>query len=632
MFVEPLLYQYPPNYLDTMRIIQQQPEIHSQEKNENPVNYQNYGYKPSVMVPLFSHPQMQPMLQYSYPPTQNMHQININKAVQFLKVVEERFKNQPESFQKFLSIMKKLRNGEIITTDAIRIISKLFEGKTDLIARFNEFIPQTSQIPLNNNIEQGIPNHLSDLLKKITAKFPQNQFVFLKFMEIIRNTELLNNQDIIEKVSKLFAGHPDLIEEFKRFTQNEYNSKSTSKRNEDSRNNEISRKHKNQSPAKGKSSYRQRRKVDENDLSSDSESVLEKDNQNGDNDYGNNFESKRRKKAKSNKAKNSPFSQNSQDSTENLETSSDFSDDESDDESDEQNNQQPNAVNRNQVLDVKLENLDDISQIAKKFLKKIKRNVPSFIYEQFLKCLDLYTKNILPKTAMETIAKDLFVEYPQFFTEFQEILFPQESEYEDVDYDLFESSGSSYKALPLIPQSLKCSARQELEKSVLNNKWVSIPIGSEDHSAYSTDQNQHERIILQCEEERFEMGMLIELNLRTLRSLEELKCQSDQVHITKFKQSVEQFILDPLHSKTLNLCYGETSKKILELLQKEPYNTVDILLKRLKLRDLKLKKEKKMMDLHWKKITDTHFFDSKEFQFNEFQMNEKNNLSYESNY
>lgn len=80
----------------------------------------------------------------------------------------------------------------------------------------------------------------------------------------------------------------------------------------------------------------------------------------------------------------------------------------------------------------------------------------------------------------------------------------------------------SYRELPegiVIPPS---SGRTPLCEAVLNNTVISFQTGSEDFSFKATRKNIYEENLFKCEDERFELDMLIENNAAAIRALEPL--------------------------------------------------------------------------------------------------------------
>lgn len=91
------------------------------------------------------------------------------------------------------------------------------------------------------------------------------------------------------------------------------------------------------------------------------------------------------------------------------------------------------------------------------------------------------------------------------------------------DYKSLKRHGASYRALPKTYVQPKCSGRTLLCNEVLNDTWVSFPMWSEDSTFEGTRKTQFEEYIFRCEDERFELDVVLETNLSTIRYLEALQ-------------------------------------------------------------------------------------------------------------
>lgn len=80
--------------------------------------------------------------------------------------------------------------------------------------------------------------------------------------------------------------------------------------------------------------------------------------------------------------------------------------------------------------------------------------------------------------------------------------------------------GSSYRALPKSFVPPACSGRTPLCVEVLNDQWVSVATGSEEGGFKNSRKNQYEEVLFKCEDDRYELDLVIELNISTLRVLE----------------------------------------------------------------------------------------------------------------
>ncbi|KAK4409899.1 Paired amphipathic helix protein Sin3-like 2 [Sesamum angolense] len=74
----------------------------------------------------------------------------------------------------------------------------------------------------------------------------------------------------------------------------------------------------------------------------------------------------------------------------------------------------------------------------------------------------------------------------------------------------------------LSASSRRSSQRSELGAQVLNDHWVSVTSGSEDYSFKHMRRNQYEESLFRCEDDRFELDMLLESVGSTAKRAEEL--------------------------------------------------------------------------------------------------------------
>jgi paired amphipathic helix protein Sin3a len=178
----------------------------------------------------------------------------------------------------------------------------------------------------------------------------------------------------------------------------------------------------------------------------------------------------------------------------------------------------------------------------------------------------------------------------------------------EIDFTSCQQCTPSYRALPPAYPKLECSERLEWEREVsrshlpppsmrvrlssqrplifgaqiLNDSWVSVPTGSEDFSFKNMRKNQYEEALFRCEDERYEIDMVIDNNASAIHCLTPLNAE-----ITSLK-AVEgfdwQFRLDRrslgvLHLKAIARIYGEHGNEALELLRKNPAGAIPVILK-----------------------------------------------------
>lgn len=92
----------------------------------------------------------------------------------------------------------------------------------------------------------------------------------------------------------------------------------------------------------------------------------------------------------------------------------------------------------------------------------------------------------------------------------------------EIDFSNCRTCTPSYRHLPDSYPSFTCAERTAADADVLNDEWVSVPTGSEDFSFKSMRKNQYEEALFRCEDERYEVDMVLENNASAIRVLEPL--------------------------------------------------------------------------------------------------------------
>jgi paired amphipathic helix protein Sin3a len=93
----------------------------------------------------------------------------------------------------------------------------------------------------------------------------------------------------------------------------------------------------------------------------------------------------------------------------------------------------------------------------------------------------------------------------------------------EIDFSQCRKCTPSYRALPKDYPLPACSERSAADEAVLNDTFVSVPVGSEDSYNFKhMRKNQYEEALFICEDERFEIDMVIDSTASTIRLLEPL--------------------------------------------------------------------------------------------------------------
>ncbi|KFB39741.1 hypothetical protein ZHAS_00007434 [Anopheles sinensis] len=240
-------------------------------------------------------------------------------------------------------------------------------------------------------------------------------------------------------------------------------------------------------------------------------------------------------------------------------------------------------------------------------------------YENFLRCLTLYNQEIVSKSELVTLVSPFLSRFPDLLKWFQDFLGPASSGTgsgvnecipltaaaaaaaarqdrsqggelaADIDLSTCKRLGASYCALPKSLESVKCSGRTSLCRDVLNDTWVSFPTWAEDSTFVTSRKTQYEEFIYRCEDERFELDVVIETNSATIRVLEGI-----QKKLTRMSQDeISRFRLDDclggtsptIHQRALKRIYGDKAADMIQGLKKNPAVAVPVVLRRMKAKE-----------------------------------------------
>ena len=84
----------------------------------------------------------------------------------------------------------------------------------------------------------------------------------------------------------------------------------------------------------------------------------------------------------------------------------------------------------------------------------------------------------------------------------------------EIDFSRCRRCSPSYRALPRDYPAPPCSQRSDDEAKVLNDVWVSLPVGSEESYTFRhMRRNTYEETLFRIEDERFEIDMTIDSNM-----------------------------------------------------------------------------------------------------------------------
>lgn len=272
------------------------------------------------------------------------------------------------------------------------------------------------------------------------------------------------------------------------------------------------------------------------------------------------------------------------------------------------------------------------------FFDKVRESLRSpDVYDNFLRCLTLYNQEIVSKTELITLVTPFLSKEPELLKKFHDFLkyssgqepipisaaqrHDQRSQTDiaaEIDVAQCKRLGTSYCALPKSSEPKKCSGRTALCREVLNDVWVSFPSWSEDSTFNTSRKTQYEEFIYRCEDERFELDVVIETNSATIRVLEGVQKKMSKMSADE----LGRFKLDDclggtsytIHQRALRRIYADKSLDIIEGLKKNPNVAVPVVLRRLKAKEEEWREAQKSFNQQWREQNEKYYLKSLDHQ------------------
>ncbi|GAB6032055.1 Paired amphipathic helix protein Sin3b [Chamberlinius hualienensis] len=283
--------------------------------------------------------------------------------------------------------------------------------------------------------------------------------------------------------------------------------------------------------------------------------------------------------------------------------------------------------------------------------EKVKKAFKSSeVYDNFLRCVTLFNNEIISRSELVQLITPFLGKYPEIFKWFKDFLGHKEggplvepvpsrvANQEriggdlamEIDYSTCRRLGASYCALPKTCSQPKCSGRTQLCREVLNDTWVSFPSWSEDSTFVSSRKTQYEEYIYRCEDERFELDVVLESNLATIRVLEGVQKKMSRMtpdELTKFRLDdslggTSQVI----HHRTVKRIYGDKAPDIIDGLKRNPAVAVPLVLRRLKAKEEEWREAQKNFNKIWRDQNEKYYLKSLDHQGINFKQNDVKSL------
>uniref|UniRef100_A0A6Q2YY32 Histone deacetylase interacting domain-containing protein n=1 Tax=Esox lucius TaxID=8010 RepID=A0A6Q2YY32_ESOLU len=275
------------------------------------------------------------------------------------------------------------------------------------------------------------------------------------------------------------------------------------------------------------------------------------------------------------------------------------------------------------------------------FFEKVRKALRSSeAYQNFLRCLLIFNQEVISRAELVQLVLPFLGKFPELFSWFKNFLgyresthmesFPKERATEgiamEIDYASCKRLGSSYRALPKSYTQPKCTGRTPLCKEVLNDTWVSFPSWSEDSTFVSSKKTQYEEHIYRCEDERFELDVVLETNLATIRVLETVQKRLSRMSAeeqVKFRlDNTMGGCSEVIHRKAIQRIYGDKAADIIDGLKRNPSVSVPIVLKRLKMKEEEWREAQRGFNKIWRELNEKYYLKSLDHQGINFKQND----------
>uniref|UniRef100_A0A8C4I5Q7 SIN3 transcription regulator family member Ab n=1 Tax=Dicentrarchus labrax TaxID=13489 RepID=A0A8C4I5Q7_DICLA len=280
------------------------------------------------------------------------------------------------------------------------------------------------------------------------------------------------------------------------------------------------------------------------------------------------------------------------------------------------------------------------------FFEKVKKALRSSeAYDNFLRCLHIFNQEVISRAELVQLVIPFLGKFPELFTWFKNFLGYRESSHGEsshaeslpkerategiameIDYASCKRLGSSYRALPKSYQQPKCTGRTPLCREVLNDTWVSFPSWSEDSTFVSSKKTQYEEHIYRCEDERFELDVVLEANLATIRALESVQRRLSRMSAEeqlRFKlDNTMGGSSEVIHRKAIQRIYGDKAHDIIDGLKRNPAVSVPIVLKRLKIKEEEWREAQRGFNKIWREQNEKYYLKSLDHQGINFKQND----------
>ncbi|KAG0503340.1 hypothetical protein HPP92_003412 [Vanilla planifolia] len=586
-------------------------------------------------------------------PASSAQKLTTNDALAYLKAVKDIFQDNREKYDEFLEVMKDFKSQRIDTGGVIMRVKELFKGHRDLILGFNTFLPKGYEIKLPEEKKPVEFEEAISFVNKIKNRFQNDEHIYKSFLDILNMYRRENKsiQEVYEEVAVLFQHHHDLLEEFTHFLPD---ASATTAPHHQLSGRPFGRRDERNSPVPNKE--RMYSSQPERDVSVDRpDPEPERQKRRIEKEKDRKEERDRRDRDREEKG----FEHDSS----NLDMSRKRKPSRRVDDAIEQIHQEGEGADNLIMYGRPAHSFEDKNALKSaypqefSFCEKVKEKLHPDTYQEFLKCLHIYSEEIITRTELKNLVGDILGKYTKLTEGFNEFLAHCESmeplwndgqaarlvkiedrdrekerERDDRDrererererdrehfekgcpyvskdtaahkvtlssnkekYNYYKPISEldlsncprctpSYRLLPKNYPMPAASHRTELGTSVLNDF-----LGVSDFRKRGLfffkhmRKNQYEESLFRCEDDRFELDMLLESVNATTRRLEELleKLQDNTIKPESPFCIEEHFT--SLNLRCIERLYGDHGLDVMDVLRKNANLALPVILIRLK--------------------------------------------------
>ncbi|XP_024381894.1 paired amphipathic helix protein Sin3-like 3 isoform X2 [Physcomitrium patens] len=642
----------------------------------------------------------------------NRPRLTTDDALAYLKAVKDKFKNDKTKYEEFLEVIKDFKAQKLDTAGVISRVKQLFKGYPKLIMGFNAFLPRGYEITQPEEEKPAVEfDQAINYVNKIKARFATEEIVYKQFLEILNYYRKGNKtiNEVYQEVANLFADHSDLLEEFTCFLPGT----SGTCMGNDRRSFKRAQPNVRQADEKGigesgMSSIDRLRIRDETSSYVQGELSRERpsehraakpwkageksdwkgtghrkdrvDREEGGRDKQNEFAEQ--KPAKRTSARNASDAIRRQSQA--REGGEGFS----------------GPVPQASTDDKKA--VKSAVGVHHPFFDKVKARLCSRdTYQEFLKCLNIFSQEIIGREELQSLVGDILGKHADLMEGFTEFLThcenvegciagvftglklgdfaetaplkvvkierdgerernrERERDAKEKEHDVKPSLAAregahkvvpnkdkhinkpiseldlsncdrctpSYRLLPKHYTRPVSNHRTALENSVLNDSWVSVTSGSEDYSFKHMRKNPYEESLFRCEDDRFELDMLLEGTAMTAKLVGEYTTKQEE-------QSGEANELPPVHEffsamslRCIERIYGDHGLDMLEAVRKNTSRAMPLIHSRLVQKEEEWTRCREEMNKVWSEVYTKNCYKALDHRSFYFRSQDKKALS-----